>query len=485
MMEKFGSQLSIRFYVLTTLLILVATAVLMTYSYLAVVHEQRNDLERALFSLASHLDAMLEGSFEDILASRGALDFPVEEQTHVLNSVLQPILDKACFAYQSYGMGFYDITVDRIVALGPNVLPEMLVQVSRSFPYFESYKTGLPITGISDSSIGWRGEPILYVAHPIIRQAKIIGHTWASVPMKEVHASARRVSIPIFAIGFSTLAFVLLIATTSFRRFKQSLEDIACSLAEGADDSKLTATIPELQPLARTIMEYQEKLRMVSAGEVAASIVHEIRNPFTSIKGFSQLLRLGETDEKRQYYLDTIIQEVDRVNAIITTFLEFSRPASPRALCMSIDDIFTDLNVMVGGLCLEAGVQLTYSTKNPGASVWCDRNQVKQILLNLVQNALQAMDNTHDGNIELESDTIDDKVVIRVKDNGPGIPAEQIGRVFDPFYTTKATGTGLGLSICKQLVINQGGSIAVESRVGVGTIFSITLPTCPVNGKDS
>jgi len=300
--------------------------------------------------------------------------------------------------------------------------------------------------------------------------------------MSEVHAAARRVSAPILGIGLATLILISLFSATSFRRFHFALEKISESLSKGTVDDSLMITTPELQPLASTIMEYQEQLRMASASEVAASVVHEIRNPFTSIRGFSQLLRQGEADPRRQYYLDTVIQEVDRVNEIISNFLEFARPAHPSKRFVSVERIFTDLDAMMGGTCLGAGVDLSFYTEIPDTKVWCDRNQLKQVLLNLVQNALQAiasMDDFSEGKIMVSSEIDKDHVKFQVIDNGPGIPPEHAIKVFEPFYSTKAVGTGLGLSICRQLMINQGGTINLETEPGRGTTLFITLPINP------
>jgi signal transduction histidine kinase len=472
------SHVSLRFYFMGAIFMLITTLVLVAFSYYTVAREDRQVLERELMNLAAYLETNLASTYEDIITEHAGQHLTPLEQVAIINRSLQPMVNRVSRAYPSYGIGFYDIRLDSVVAIGPSFDPSMLRSVPRSFPYFKSYETGKPETGFSRESVTWLGEPIIHVTHPIIRDGEIIGHTWANAPMSFVHASARRVSVPISLIGLGNLALLMLLAFMSFQHFSIALKHISSSLSQGAVDEGLMTTIPELQPLAQTIMAYQEELRMASAGQVAASVVHEIRNPFTSIKGFSQLMMRTVENPRHKYYLETMIREVDRVSEIITSFLEFARPSPPKSGYVCVKDLFDDIDTMIGGLCLKAGVRLTFAG-NKDIVIWCDRNKIKQVLLNLTQNALQALEPRTEGEITLSSERVGDRAVVKVSDNGPGIPADKVKRIFDPFFTTKAVGTGLGLPISRQLVLQQDGTIAVETTIDVGTTFTINLPTTP------
>jgi len=227
----------------------------------------------------------------------------------------------------------------------------------------------------------------------------------------------------------------------------------------------------------------RERDRLAALGEMAAGLAHEIRNPLGAIKGAAQCLeprpRAGEEGE----FLDVIVEEVNRLNGVVTQFLDYARP-----LKQSFGKV--DLNEVVGrtirliqneipsrlALVMELGENLP--------AVEGDPEQLKQVLINLVQNAIQAM-GTAPGTIRVRTRGPDrfadlrssgEFVEIDVADDGPGIPPEQQPNIFVPFFTTKQKGTGLGLAICQRLVKSHGGSISVQSKVGEGSTFVVRLP---------
>lgn len=222
-------------------------------------------------------------------------------------------------------------------------------------------------------------------------------------------------------------------------------------------------------------LHQSEKLAMV--GQLAAGAAHEIRNPLTVIYGFIQLLQQRLPEEERdRHYLPLILEEIERVNRIVTELLMLSKPSEPNyretSLCEVVDSI---LPLMKGEAALHGIEILDLLDKETRLEV--DVEQLKQILLNLMKNSIEAMKNG--GTLLLKSEVVDSYVRIYVSDNGSGIPSEHLIRIFDPFFSLKEEGTGLGLPISRRMVENHGGSMQIFSEVGVGTEIVITLPLHP------
>jgi len=233
----------------------------------------------------------------------------------------------------------------------------------------------------------------------------------------------------------------------------------------------------------------RERDRLAALGEMAAGLAHEIRNPLGAIKGAAQCLeprpRAGEEGE----FLDVIVEEVNRLNGVVTQFLDYARPLKQSFGTVDINEVVGRTirliqNEIPGRLALvmELGENLP--------AVEGDPEQLKQVLINLVQNAIQAL-GTAPGTIRVRTRGPErfadlrasgEFVEIDVADDGPGIPPEQQPNIFVPFFTTKQKGTGLGLAICQRLVKSHGGSISVQSKVGEGSTFVVRLPAVDTAG---
>ncbi len=226
--------------------------------------------------------------------------------------------------------------------------------------------------------------------------------------------------------------------------------------------------------------------RLASLGELAASIAHEINNPLAVISESAGWLRsrtarpeLGEAELRSsvELALDKIEAAVDRAARIAQNFLRFAR--APDAVVREID--LAELAAEVRDLSFRGAalnnIEVVVNASPAGeTSLVSDPYQLRQVLLNLVTNALQAIG--HDGRVEIAVDGGPEQVSIAVIDDGPGIPEEHIERIFEPFFTTKKEGhgTGLGLAVSRGIVEKLGGRIEVESRPGAGCTFCVVLP---------
>ncbi|WP_422658000.1 ATP-binding protein [Paenibacillus sp. EC2-1] len=222
-----------------------------------------------------------------------------------------------------------------------------------------------------------------------------------------------------------------------------------------------------------------DKLAML--GKISASIAHEIRNPLTSIRGFIQLLRPHLMRLGKDEYARIILTEIDRANDIIYEFLNSSKPSAPQTTILPIASLLKEVVLLTESEALMKGCQLIFHhTEQSPSYISVDVKQIKQVILNLIKNALDAIDEKKDdhttGMIEIGLKQDEKHVNIIISDNGGGMDQNTLNHLFNPFFTTKEGGTGLGLSVSYRIIKNHGGSIAVESEVGAGTEFVITLP---------
>ncbi|WP_243835074.1 two-component system sensor histidine kinase NtrB [Alicyclobacillus sacchari] len=219
----------------------------------------------------------------------------------------------------------------------------------------------------------------------------------------------------------------------------------------------------------------QRAERIATVGRLAAGIAHEIRNPLTTVKGFLQLLeqRLnsGMMDEEIRY-VQVMMGEIERVNALVTELLLLSKPQDMEWSTFDLQGLFSEILPWAEAVADDAGIQAECRIAD-GVALQADRNMIRQLLLHLVKNAIEAMDKG--GKLRIDAREIDGRVEIEVADTGPGIPYYLFDRIFDVFYTTKEKGTGLGLAICQRIVADHGGQIRVSSK-GFGTTFTVSLP---------
>jgi two-component system, NtrC family, sensor histidine kinase HydH len=235
----------------------------------------------------------------------------------------------------------------------------------------------------------------------------------------------------------------------------------------------------ELAALNRELQDSFEQIkradRLSAIGELSASLAHEIRNPLASIDGATNLIESEQTpQDMRKASLAIIRKEVQRLNRLLTNLLDFARPRKPEFQAVNADRLIDSIIALAGHSAQQKGIALRKDVPAGVPPFECDPEQMKQVILNLAINAVQAMTGT--GEIVLAARQKDSSVVISVKDRGPGINDEDLDKVFNPFYTTKDTGTGIGLSVVYQIVNQHGGAVVAERNVEGGMTFSLTIP---------
>jgi two-component system, NtrC family, sensor histidine kinase PilS len=219
--------------------------------------------------------------------------------------------------------------------------------------------------------------------------------------------------------------------------------------------------------------------RLADLGELAAGLAHELRNPLASMTGSIELIRsrqpTGSDDEK---LTDIVLREAERLNVLVTRFLDFSRPAPPRRIAVDLGVLLRDTVAVFQHHPAAAAVRLEQALEPAVAAA--DPDQLRQVAWNLVLNAAEAMSEQQGGTLRIASGAgPDGTAVFTVADSGPGIPEADRCRLFQPFFTTKRRGSGLGLAIVHRVIDAHGGAIEVETAPGRGTAVRVRLPAFP------
>jgi two-component system sporulation sensor kinase B len=232
-----------------------------------------------------------------------------------------------------------------------------------------------------------------------------------------------------------------------------------------------------IERLVKINMQLKETVyldKLAVAGQMAAAIAHEVRNPMTTIRGMIQFLGSTTTDEKLKEHSPLLIEELDRTNKIITDYLSMVKPDVPKFEQIELKRVLKDVISLTAPYGAIYNVEVI-SNDIGTYKVWIDEQKMKQGLINIIKNGIEAIDN--DGTIRVYRYKITKKTItIAIEDNGKGMNEEELEQIGLPFYTTKAKGTGLGMMVTYKLIQDMGGKIRYESEVNEGTRVLLTLP---------
>ncbi len=270
-----------------------------------------------------------------------------------------------------------------------------------------------------------------------------------------------------------TLARVMNEMTMGLKKSHDQLEEWGRTL-----EKKVVERTQELERMQAQLVRSE---KLASLGELVAGIAHEINNPLTGILVFSTLIRNdSKLDPALKNDLDTVIQETERCATIVKGLLDFARESVPQKTWTSLNDILDASLALVRNQAQFQNITIVRDYCPDIPAILADPHQLEQVIINMLLNAGHAM--AAGGTLTIISARASDLngVMVKIADTGCGIPEENLSRIFDPFFTTKDTsGTGLGLSVSYGIINSHGGSIEVESSVGVGTTFTINLPINP------
>jgi len=314
----------------------------------------------------------------------------------------------------------------------------------------------------------------------------------------EVTFKAVGISSAIFFVGLGVIFIITLRMTKPIERLTLAAKrieegDLMYRVSIQRDDEIGSLAIA-FDQMAERLAQREKELkdsqailrradRLSSLGLLTAGLAHEIRNPLVAIRTFTQLLPERYDDaEFREGFQGLALKEVDRICGLINDLLSFARPSKPNVAPENVNDAVDNIARILESQAKEKNVEVIRRFGSDLPKVWIDREQMKQVFMNLILNAIQAMKDG--GSIVIatslsaksDAELIREYVQIEVRDTGVGIPQENLEQIFDPFFTSKDEGSGLGLAVSHQIVQEHGGFVTVESTVGKGTSFFVHVP---------
>jgi C4-dicarboxylate-specific signal transduction histidine kinase len=245
---------------------------------------------------------------------------------------------------------------------------------------------------------------------------------------------------------------------------------------------RVSSDITTLKEEQKKILQ-QEKLALI--GQMGSGIVHETKNHLASIKGYCQLLSSRIYDDQLNNYIKRIETITADVNRVIIDFLSLSKPAETIMDIVSLNEIIESMRYMLESPSFMKGVKINIVLSEDIGDIKADEYQIKQVILNMAKNAIEAMADTEEARLDIHTarSTDGNRMILTIADNGRGMPQKHIEQLGTPFFTTKDTGTGLGLSVYYRIIKEHDGYIEVMSKEGAGTTFNIFFP-CYGNDED-
>ena len=354
--------------------------------------------------------------------------------------------------------------------------------------------------------INFRGEPYKVIHRPL----EIYDRMYTLMRgMSEIAAAKRQVTWTMILVAVSGILLVALVGhfiakniTAPVKHLVRITQQVAGGIRNSefgiwnSEFGKITTRdeIGELtvafnqmtQKLRQSQQELVEAERLATAGQMAAAFAHDIRNPLSSIKMMVQLLRKRvQPGEENQKYIRSIIEEIDRLNAIVKSMMDFARPMELNLQTGDVNSVLLEvLNFMEAKLSHHR-ITLVKQLSKDIPLIMLDADKLKQVFINVILNAIQSMPNG--GELTIATKLFDwktssaakrthSKILVEISDTGVGIPEENRARLFEPFFTTKTEGTGLGLTNARRIIQQHSGDIEVQSNVGEGTTVVISLP---------
>jgi signal transduction histidine kinase len=307
--------------------------------------------------------------------------------------------------------------------------------------------------------------------------------TGGSMILKKVYLFEKRVAILAVLIFFLLAVYhylsdqylelsiwisAIIITAYLFGKNKQEKENYLHSIQEW---DRISQEQKNIIMKMESMMNDAEKLGLL--GELAAGIAHEVRNPLTTLKGFLQLMN-SDLDDHKKSFIDLMLAEVDRIEMITDEFMSVARPHAPINKEENIISLLEQVKILLEPQALLKNVQVLFSTDHEIVLLNCGGNQLKQVFINIMKNAFDAMPTG--GKLFIIARKKTDSVVIQFIDEGIGMSDEVLAKLGEPFFTQKEGGHGLGIMMCNKIIDAHNGKLEIQSKVGGGTNFTIHLP---------
>lgn len=365
------------------------------------------------------------------------------------------LIESMAFFFTASISGYLDLRVRRIQQFQRDILDNM----NSGFLITDERGTITAMNRAGMSILGHEGRCIGAPVQDVLRVAS--GH---ECPAITALRSQR---------DFSSYEFTALVD-----RDKPRLLGLTTSLLRDGSGrlTGLVASFSDLTEIARMRDDLKRQDRLAVVGELAAELAHEIRNPVAAIRGAMDEMTGNTHDARMVEALARIaVRESDQLNRIVSGFLDFARNPKLKRETFNLNELLLEVKEHLESKYAGKGtVRVNLALEGRDSMVSGSRGQLRQVFLNLAQNAAEAMN--LDGTVEVSVQRTPGSVEVRVEDRGPGIEPDQVARVFEPFYTTKESGVGMGLAVCHRIVSAHDGTIRLLSREGGGATVIVRLP---------
>lgn len=380
-------------------------------------------------------------------------------------------------------------------------------------------------TGVVWSTFWWRPQ-FVHMAVPIFIEERLVGSASGICSLEPIYQRVSQLNKPI--LFYLLINTIILTLVGLYRIFKLYLRPIDRVVRQAddyhedgdlffafrqednqlnrlssalnrmlnrikADKATLKKTVVSLERANTALKEAQKKIiqaeKMASVGRLASGIAHEIGNPIGIVLGYLDLLKKSEQNSgEEKDFIRRAEEEVQRINRVIRQLLDLARPKDPESQRVDLNPLIEDIMAMMRMQPIMSHIQIRSTLDQSDPLVWANADQLRQVFLNLMLNAADAIQTHQDqqaGSIHIQSQCLDGqdddgaaRVQIRFEDNGIGMNPDMLDKIFDPFYTTKepGKGTGLGLAVSYMIINGLGGELLAESKMGKGTAFTVELP---------
>lgn len=470
-MKKFTLTTKLNFKIIGV--VLLSMIMITAYTHWLSLQEENDKNTKLLIAITDFLVRERPvGSFSSRVTTLDMTKQATHEQILSINQELQPLLNNLLVPTNIIKFGFYSRQQDSIVAIGPQYDASLLSNINAK-RLKEIYSTDTDQLVKKKSVLLWHGANEMIHIRPITENGIIIGHAFASINQDAVTAAIWKRTTYTLLGAFLMLLVCVVIFREFFVKLKTDLETFAEAILDG-NTSHFHSEIDEFTPILNYISEQTEKMtrldRLNIIGEMAAGIAHEIRNPMTTVRGLLQFIGNKQNFVSQKENFDLMIKEIDRANSIITEFLSLAKNRAMEFSENNLNDIIHDIYPLLQADALRNNCEINLTLDSiPNISV--DPNSIRQLILNLVRNGIDAIQES--GFIHIHTQSDGTKVYLSIKDSGTGIPPEIRDKLGTPFFTTKEKGTGLGLAICLRIVERHSATLTIDSDLGKGTVFTI------------
>ena len=469
------SNLTTRLNIKAVAIVLVFMLFFSIYHQWAAYDEKLANSAQFMEKYTAYLASTLPIQFlSEAAEHQGIAEQSPQEQVMQLTSKLQPAMNNVYIPSSAAKFGVYSTRLQRIVAIGPNP-DKSLLAIDDPQEFGDMFKKDTATLGQQDNSILWYGAQILYFIRPIQYQGEIIGYIFICNNMDKVKADMLGAYKKTLLGGSVALIVVIMLFQEIFIRLKKELTLFADAIVEGRG-KEFQSDIAELNPLLQYISEQTDRMarldRLNTIGEMAASIGHEVRNPLTTVRGFLQYIGNKQNFEGYKSHFLLMIEELDRANAIISDFLSLAKNKAMNFKESQLNTIIKEVTPLLEADALRYNCQLELDLQEIPL-LRLDENSLRQLILNIVRNGIEAM--PQGGKLTISTSSFASTVLLTFRDQGSGIPTELIDKLGTPFFTTKDNGVGLGLAVCYRIVERHNATMMIENLPEGGAKFTITF----------